>query len=251
MSEIACYLQATTKRPEYLRGTIESINKLSDRFCEKFISIYGEELPSDIVSMLEDNNWTIDFFSGDRISSFKRSVNSLSAKYIFYIEDDIDLLEFPTEIESILQIKDNDRVCGLLSMNLGGSTLRYPHCFGDFPNMKSFVKFDNGHVVSFIRRESLRNDFFFEFPCVIMDKEMLMDTLPNLSNNQIEMALTLEFDKLKSKYYKASLCNPEVYKFVDSMNEFVLIPNFDAELEKVKFYKLLDPNQGGLLSGSN
>ena len=98
MSNIACYLQATTKRLDYLEATIHSINKLSDKFQEKFVSIHGEGITLGIVNLLETTNWKVDLFTGDRISAFKRSINSISADYIFYIEDDIELLDFPDEM---------------------------------------------------------------------------------------------------------------------------------------------------------
>lgn len=249
MSNIACYLQATTKRLDYLEATIHSINKLSDKFQEKFVSIHGEGITLGIVNLLETTNWKVDLFTGDRISAFKRSINSISADYIFYIEDDIELLDFPDEMYDVLKLDDSGRKCGLLSMNLGGSTLRYPHAFGDFPTAKERIIQQNEKTFTFVRKEGLKNAYFFEFPCVVMEREMLMRILPNLTNTQIEISLSLEFEKLRSEYYKASICKPEVTRFVEDMNNSIHIPNFDAQLETVKFYKLLDPNQGGILNG--
>jgi hypothetical protein len=186
------------------------------------------------------------------MASFKEMVAKIDADYIFYIEDDIELVHVPQDIYELLTIKDDKgRSCGLLSMNLGGSSLRYPYSFGDLPKLSQLLLSETPEYLMFLRKESLRNDFFFEFPCVFMNKELLKELLEReFTQGQIEMVLTYYYTYYMPRFYKASLCRPTLHDIVDKLNNYVPIENFDSKLEEVKFYNILDPNQGGI-NGTN
>lgn len=240
MTKIACYLQAHSKRTQYLKETIESINKQTI-FDEKVIHIAGsQQINSSIYDLLYVTNWRILSSNSYRVAAFKSTVNNINAEYIFYIEDDINLLYLPSWIKDFL-VKEKP---GILSLNLGGSQCDYPKgLLGDLINVSPRICFSHDDFVIFKRDFSLRNNYYFEFPCLFMHKAMLDEMMPYIVGEDIEISLTNAYSNVNEKYQKYSICRAA---FLDLLNEEYPIENFAYEMEKSKLYRLLDPNQGGV-----
>jgi hypothetical protein len=239
--KITCYLQANSNRQQFLKQTIESLNNQTI-FSEKMILVFGtQNLLADIKELLESTNWIIEYQNTTRLESFKYAVNKLDADFIFYTEDDIEHMQLPEKIVEYLVPE-----CGLLSLNLGGSTCDYPHSLGDLRIGLDYVfdLFGEDQEYCVHKRDlEKRNNYFFEFPCLFMNKTLLNKMIPFMyPTNDIERVLTniyLNFPE----YYKLSICKSE---FIDQLNWWKDIPDFPYRMEKAKLYRILDPKQGGV-----
>lgn len=240
MISIDCYLQANSNRPQYLEETIQSINKQTI-FRDKVIHIAGsKQLDSTIYDLLYKTDWKILSSHTYRVSTFKTVVQEVNSDYIFYTEDDIYLKQLPEWIPQVIE----DYKPGLLSLNLGGSTCDYPKNLGDLINIQDRTILEKDGLTLFRRDYSLRSNYYFEFPCIFMNREMLNQMIPLIKGEDIEVSLTNAYGQLDvDKFYKASLSYTE---FLTRMNGSHPIATFPYEMEKAKLYKLLDPHQGGV-----
>lgn len=233
---IGCFLQANSNRQQFLLEAVKSLNL--PIFNKRLIYLYGNNpLYQEVGSELSNALWESSFNSLDRMSSFHKAINQLDTDYIFYTEDDIALQSLPPEIFTILERED----CGMLSLNLGGSLCDYPHNYGDLILDASRIVLRTSDFTIFERDYQLRNNFFFEFPCVFIRKEMLRE-FNYTSTNSIEMALSNEYHRVSLKYKKFSICKTD---FLNNLSSNT-ITDFRYEMENSKFYKLLDPMQGGV-----
>lgn len=134
-------------------------------------------------------------------------------------------------------------------MNLGGSLLDYPNHMGDLPYWLGNTIFEYGDIVCFTRLESQKNNYFFEFPCVFVNYNIIKDLLTNpvIGNNQIESELTNRYfsNNFHENYFKASICYRTISNTINLLLSNSNISYWIEELEKNKLYKILDPNQGG------
>ena len=251
--EISCILLATAKRLDWLDKSIKSIDSLDFKFIDKVLSVDefdGHKLREDTLLEYRNNGWIVDLVSfKNKHLSLKKAVDVCSGDYIFYTEDDIVLKFIPKDIIDIINLKDKSRTCGLLSMNLGGSLLDYPKHLGDLPKWIGNTIIETENSISFIRDESMRSRWFFEFPCVFICKDILDVILkhPIISNNNIEEVLTERFffNNLQDKYFKASICNTEIKTISTLLLNNTKVPFWIEKLESTKFYRILDNNQGG------
>lgn len=238
---IDCYLQANSTRPQFLLQAIKSIDSQTI-FNRKVIHIAGgTQLHSEIYDHLYKNNWDIFASHTYRVGTFKTMIGEFSSEYVFYIEDDIELKSLPVWIPEMLDTYKP----GILSLNLGGSTCDYPNGrLGDLIHINDRVLCIRDSLTLFKRDYSMRNNYYFEFPCLFMNREMLQEMLPNIKGEEIEVSLSNAYNLLdKNKYYKTSLCSSA---FLDRLSVDESISNFSYEMEKAKLYKLLDPKQGGV-----
>lgn len=251
--KISCVLLATAKRLNWLDQSIKSIDTLDFKFDEKILSIDefdGFKIDHNTILDYRNNGWVVDLVSlKSKHLALKNVIDLCHGDYVFYTEDDIIIKDVPKDILTILQSKIDGKKCGLLSMNLGGSLLDYPNNMGDLPYWLDNVIFESEEVVCFTRLESQKNNYFFEFPCVFFNYNIIKNLLNNpvIGNNHIEYELTNRYfnNNFNRDYFKASIC----YKTINNTINLLLSTNnisyWIEELEKNKLYKILDPNQGG------
>lgn len=256
---IDCILLSTPKRLQWLKKSIKSIDSLKFKFNKKILSvdlIDDDVLDNIFLNELKDNGWVVDIvrFKNKHLS-FKHAVDSSTAEYIFYTEDDIVINNVPLEIYNILNIEYKNKKCGILSFNLGGSQLRYPYAFGDMDSIRERIIFKKENIISFVRDENKRNNFFVEFPAMFIKKELISKLLsePTIANNFIESELSNRYFSNHSDdvYFKQCMCYDKIIEIMDYLELNKNLPIHDADLlmEGCKFYKLLDPNQGGYVGG--
>lgn len=256
---IDCILLATPKRIEWLNESIKSIDLLRFKFNKKILSldlIDDNNLDYSFLSEIEKNGWIVDIVKfKNKHLSFKHALNISNAEYIFYTEDDIVINFIPSDIIDILNLEYDNKKCGILSFNLGGSLLRYPQAFGDMDSISERIIYKKDNTISFVRDINKRNNFFVEFPAMFMKKDLLMELLidPIIGNNFIESELSNRFflGNNHNLYYKQCMCYDKIIKIMDFLIKNKNLPVHDADLliEGSKFYKLLDPNQGGYVGG--
>ena len=250
---ISCILLATAKRLNWLDLSVKSIDSLDFKFNEKILSIDefdGYKISEDTILEYEKNGWRVDLVSlKNKHLSLKRVIDLCFGDYIFYTEDDIIIKEIPIEIVNILPLKINGRECGLLSMNLGGSLLDYPNHMGDLPYWMDNTIFESENTICFTRLETKKSNWFFEFPCLFVNNQVIKNILnnPTISNHQIESELTNRYftNRLNEKYFKASICYKKIKNTINLLLSDNNVSYWIEELEKNKLYRILDPNQGG------
>lgn len=258
---IDCILLATPKRIEWLKKSIKSIDLLKFKFNKKILSvdlIDDDQIDESFLNDVKNNGWVIDIVTfKNKHLSFKHAVDLSTADYIFYTEDDIIVNNIPSEIYDVLNLGYENKKCGILSFNLGGSQLRYPYNFGDMDSIRERILFKKENIISFVRDINKRNNFFVEFPAMFMKKELLIKLLsdPTIGNNFIESELSNRYFSTHSDtiYFKQCMCYDKIIEIMDYLNLNKNLPIHDADLlmEGCKFYKLLDPNQGGYVGGLN
>lgn len=252
-TKISCLLLSTAKRLEWLKKSINSINLLDFDFEEKILSIDefdGHKIDKNDLEIFKSQGWIIDLVSfKNKHKSLKNSIELCSGDYIFYTEDDIEIIKFPKKINEILENQINNKKCGLLSMNLGGSKLDYPSNMGDLPLWKENIFFIQEEFISFLRLESEASKWFVEFPCVFFNTDLLKKLLnvDFINNTNIEETLTNIFftENFNELYFKASICHKEVLNIIDLLCSQKDVSFWNEKLESVKLYKLIDSNQGG------
>lgn len=251
--KICCILLATANRINWLDMSIESINKLKFKFDEKILSVDefdGNKLDVNLIEKYKSYGWKIDLVSfKNKHLSLKKAVNESKSDYIFYTEDDILIRDIPEKTKKILSIKDNNRECGILSMNLGGSLLDYPRNLGDLPFWLDNILYEDENLVSFLRLESQASRWFFEFPAMFVKTNIFNDILDGniINNNVIEEELTKRYfnKNFHISHFKSAICKKNIKPTIDLLMDNKDVSFWIEILENSKFYKLLDPNQGG------
>lgn len=253
--DVSCVMLSTAKRINWLSQSIDSIDLLNFNFKEKILSIDefdGYKIDDDLIKKYTEKGWIIDIVSlKSKHIALQRVVNMVTSDYVFYAEDDVLITKLPTEINEILSNIENNRVCGILSMNLGGSKLDYPKHMGDMPSWLDNTIFDNNEIIAFLRLESEASKWFLEFPSVFFNVKMLRTilTTPQLSNNMIEEGLTKSYfdNNCDKEYYKASICYTKIKDVISLLLSDSNVSFWNEKLEGTKMYKILDANQGGAI----
>jgi len=256
---IDCILLSTPKRIEWLKKSVDSIDLLNFKFNKKIISvdiIDQDWIEDSVVEYFKNKGWIVDVVSfKSKHLSFKHALEISKSEYIFYTEDDIIIDYIPENINDILKIDFNNKKCGILSFNLGGSLLRYPHAFGDMDSIEERIVYKKDNEISFIRDINKKNNFFVEFPAMFIHNDIIKNLLsgPQIDNQNIELNLSSRYfsNNYHNYYFKQCMCYDKILEVMDYLNKNRNLPVHDADImmEGCKFYKLLDPNQGGYLGG--
>ena len=262
---IGCLILATC-HPSKLRWVqqVEQSIAKNDIFDEKILAVDEFNsliFPTRVKKYFEDKGWKVlvDRHKS-RTKSMLHGIDEMKSDYIFYSEDDV-LIDIPDKqlILDTLNHNIDDRKCGMLSLNLGGTTSTIANMGGSLSNVgtkngdldyaKENTLFQNDESFSFKRLESMRNAWFYEFPGLFMLKDLMKETIEKSKEQfkgmQIEMALTqawfhYDFDKT---YFKASSARNNFYEIL-SKNPLE-VSNVCRHLEN------LDKTQGAFIYGGN
>lgn len=262
---IGCLILATC-HPSKMRWVqqVEKSIANNDIFDEKILAVDEFNnliFPSRIKNYFENNGWKVlvDRHKS-RTKSMLHGIDEMSSEYIFYSEDDV-LIDIPDKqlIINTLNHKIDNRECGMLSLNLGGTKSTISNMGGSLSNIgskngdldfaKENILFQNDKSFSFKRLESMSNPWFYEFPGLFMPKELMKETIEKSKEQfkgmQIEMALTQAwfhygFDK---KYFKASISKNNLSDVL--LSNPLEVSNLCRHLEN------LDKTQGAFVYGGN
>lgn len=261
---ISCLILSTchNSKLRWVQEVAKSIEQ-NDIFDQKILAVdefNGLFFPQRVKKIFQDKNW--DIIVDNHMSRTKSMIHGIEKSnndLLFYSEDDV-LLDLPDKnfILEHFKTKIDDRECGFLSMNLGGTNSQItnmggnsnsPYKAGDleFANENIIHKHDN--YFSFLRLEKYKNPWFFEFPGLYINKDLLKELLflanEKFKGYQIEVALSAawfsgEFDK---KYFKASIAKNSLFGIVkeDPMRIH----------DECRLLKNLDKTQGAFIYGGN
>lgn len=257
--DISAFIMGTCdpQRLKWLKLSIDCLDSQSFPFSKKILVIDqfgGLTLPKQERDYFEQNGWNVLVYSeGGGRDGFGRAICMLKAlehvdtEFIFYNEDDI-LVRMPdhVDVNSVLSRTIADKSCGMLSMNIGGSTHDFPRKkFGDLLNIQKNIILQNNKYICFLREEECASDWFVEFPALFVRKDILTQTIENTyGNGGLEIHITKKYFKLglQNKHFKASLCKNNVFDVIDFYKH-----SFNYEMfETAKLTKLMDKNQGDI-----
>lgn len=239
------------KRLEWLKQNIDFLDSQNFQFKEKILSIdqfKGYVLPNDLKEYFLSKGWKLLIDNhGSRNKSMDHLLN-ISSEYIFYNEDDV-LCEMPNknDLETIFNIKDGHRECGMVSLTVGGSNW-YPESnnFGDLNFLQNNIIFENEKYYAFKRLESHKNNYFFEFPGLIIKSNIFKQCHQSAKQfrTQIEMALSLAYfhNNFDKQYYKCCLTKPIIHELI--------FKDYRRIISDGRLLRNLDENQGsGIVDG--
>jgi hypothetical protein len=262
---IGCLILATchASKVRWVQKVEKSISE-NDIFDEKVLAVdefNNMFFPARVKKYFEEKGWKVIIDNHkSRTKSMLNGLAELSTDYVFYSEDDV-LVDLPSKefILDNLKHKIGDLECGMLSLNLGGTTSTISNMGGSNSNTGSkngdldFAKenmiIQNDTSFSFRRLEEKRNAWFYEFPGLFMPRELMADTInkskEKFKGMQIEMALTsawfyFNFDK---KYYKASVAKNNL---LDILEKNPLLAS-----DNCRHLTNLDKTQGAFVYGGN
>ena len=263
-NSISCLILSTchNSKLRWVQDVANSIEN-NDIFDQKILAVdefNGLKFPNRIKSIFEEKNWLVLVDNHmSRTKSMLHGIDESKSDLLFYSEDDV-LLSLPQKefILSHFNIELDGRKCGLVSLNLGGTNSKITNMGGNInsPYEKGDLAFARDTMIkkeddyfSFLRMEKYRNPWFFEFPGIFIDKNILKELL-YLANDkfkgyQIEMALTAAwfyggFDK---KYFKVSIAKN---------NFFDILADDPMRLhDESRLLTNLDKTQGAFIYGGN
>lgn len=254
--EITAFLMGTAHphRLSWLKENIDYLDSQNFPFAKKLLSIdqfNGHYIQESDVKLFESKGWIVLVDSyGSRVASLSRALDNINTEFIFYNEDDV-LSTMPKidDLEKVFNTVVNGRMCGMISMTLGGIKFDASSKFiGDLKHINENVILSADEYDIFLRMEEYRNDVFFEFPGLFIRTEIFKRSHQEalVIRGWIETALTSGyfsngFDKI---YYKASVCKKNA---LDILNEDASLVNSHCRL-----LTNLDPRQGnGGLGGGH
>jgi hypothetical protein len=250
------------ERLEWLKYSVSFLDAQSFPFSKKHLIIdqfSGLTFPADMRADFESSGWNIIPYSvGGGRDGFGRAIcmidalKKIDSDFIFYNEDDI-LARMPRidDVLSILDRLDGERRCGMLSMNIGGSDHDFPNKkFGDLLEIQNNALLTSKDYVAFKRLEHCASRWFVEFPGLFARRDMLLSILePTFGNGGLEIHMTEKYFRsgFDKKFFKVSICKPNVFEVVDFYKS-----QFNPEkFESAKMIRLLDRNQGDALFNLN
>lgn len=248
MTTISAMILGTADRLKWLEQSLDFMDHQGFPFQQKLVSIYAktiETVPEWLKPKLELAGWTVVFTDQNRAQAMIDALTQIQTQWVFYNEDDVLVrLPQPEHVKQVLEGWIGDRCCGMLSMNLGGSDHDFPRQkFGDLLDVKQNLQVEFEKYLCFLRDETKRSKWFFEFPALFVRSEILRMVLrPEFGNGGLEIDLTKQyFDlRLDEDFYKASICKKNIYEVIEWYKT-----NFSMEkFETAKMIRLLDPNQG-------
>lgn len=223
-----------------------NIVDISDQIIVSLDCFNGSPIP-DVL-----HNYNI--LTGCHRSQVKNITNALqhcNTEWVLYCEDDtvIDFLPSIKELNEILETKINDRQCGMMSVNCGGSTFHgVKAIIGDLGPECKIIKSTNSYIV-ILRDEEKRSEYFFCMPAVLIRSELFKQLhqhcVDNHKGTQIEKALSKAWFELNIpfNYYKASIGRTNLLKIAQ---------NEPSKLDTdALFLRFLDPNTGASSSGGS
>jgi len=252
----ACVMSvAHPKRLLWLNESIKHIESQKFPFHKKVVIIDqfdGWKVPEFLLNKLRDWNWDVKLVAlKSRTKAMDLFFEDDETDIIFYNEEDV-MATLPSYelVEKIFNKERNGRVCGMLSMTLGGTKFDAPSNFiGDLEFIEKNTIFEDDQRIVFERDEFFKNDWFFEFPGLFVREDIFKTChhFGHLENKgiQVEMALTNAYIRtnLISKYYKCSLCKKEAPQ--------ILKQNPERVNSHCRFLQNLDPQQGSSPVGGN
>lgn len=247
MKKISALILCTAKRLKYLDDCINSLN--SDFFDQKILSIDefgGYKFPNELKEKYQNQGWEIVIDNHQsKLGSLCNSIDKVKTDYVFYQEDDI-VVNLPDKnfILSQLDTIYSDRKCGWISLNLGGaSTDLSNRVYADLIRCEENKILENQDYFTFMREEEVKNDWFFEFPSIFIEKNLFKGFLDIMKlrglhdNYSVEQNLTkiwFEFNSHKN-YYKCCLAKHNLKQTL-----------LDSPMKTMELSSLmipLDPNQ--------
>lgn len=195
----SCFVLATTlrHREEKTLETLISIDSNNFFFVDKILSIddFGEGISIDVEDYCKSNNWVILIDKGrGMVYNQIKALNKIKTEWVLYCEDDVIVEKLPN-IEQIKKLlKENSRV-GIISMTGGGYNSHDNHDKIRENIKKDIIRVDDD--IFWYRDPSLRNEWFFEFPTMIVKTKIFKDcidtSLKNFTNIQIEQSYTQSY----------------------------------------------------------
>ena len=241
---IGCLILATchASKVRWVQQVEKSISE-NDIFDEKVLAVDEFNnliFPSRVKKYFEEKGWKVIIDNHkSRTKSMLHGLAELSTDFVFYSEDDV-LIDLPPKqfILDNLNHKIGDLECGMLSLNLGGTTSTISNMGGSTSNYGT----KNGDL-DFARENMLyQNDTSFSFRRM---EETINKSKEEFKGMQIEMALTsawfhYNFDK---KYFKASIAKNNLFEYLEK-NPLLVSDN-------CRHLSNLDKTQGAFVYGGN
>lgn len=238
----------------YLNQSLDSVDKYNHLFTKKILAIdefNGHVFPYPFKKKYSAKNWSIIIDNHkSRSKSILNALRAAESEWVFYTEDDI-ALDLPIDFDlSKFAIESDGRRPGLISFNFGGTKHDLSiNNVGDMAFAEENQIYTDQNLICFRRIEETRDDFFFDFPCVFVRKDIfekcLLHAMEFNVNCQIEYALSLSWFQLglNEEFYKSSILKKEFleYRSNDAMDIH----------RKARFFKILDPLQGHFAYGGN
>jgi hypothetical protein len=237
------------KRIEWMLRSVLALEGCKFKFSRKLLFVAesgGETLPDNAIEALKSNGWEIftDQYR-NRPKTFTDILSAVDTEWIFYNEEDIIIEDMPSNLllDRLELTPIDGRMLGQLSMTAGGSTF---NCgggdMGDFHNIEATVLDTNDDKVVILRDEAKRSNFFVNFPCLFIRKDILQQchnyAIDHCHSISIEEALSKAYFDLglDKSFYKASVLRSNFLDLVRNSPETV-----DG---KSLLFKCLDPHQG-------
>jgi len=238
----------------YLNQSLDSYDQFDNVFDKKMLAIdqfNGHVFPEAFKTKFSNKNWQIIIDNHkSRSKSILNGLNSTSNEWVFYNEDDI-VMDLPKNFDFSNFLVNNDgRKPGMFSLTFGGTKHDLgKNDTGDMAYAETNVIFEDDELICFRRIESMKDDFFFEFPGLFIRTDLFISALThsmkNNQNQQIEFALSRSWFELQldKEFYKASILR----------KSFLSYRNNDAMdiLHKGRFFNIIDPLQGHFAYGGN
>lgn len=223
----------------------QNILKIYNNIMISLDCFNGNPIPDDLLNKFK----IIQGSYRSQVKNISNMLNNITSEWILYCEDDtvIDYLPDENSLNIILNNKIEDRECGMLSMNAGGSTFCWTSGNkGDLTDPSLIIKSSDNYII-LLRDESKRSNYFFSMPGVFIRKEIFEKLhnycIINYKNSQIECALSKAWFDLgiDKKYYKATM---------GKKNLIETAINNPSKVDKDSlFLRFLDENTGSSSSG--
>jgi hypothetical protein len=212
--DVSCFIIGTTlpNRQENMINTMKSIDKENFLFKTKILSLddFGEGLSKEVESYVSLNEWKLIIEKREgMVKNQIRALQHIDTEWVLYCEDDVIIEKIP-KVEQINKLLSYKNKAGIISFNGGGYNAYNDRNFEKIiHNLKNEVIDVGEDEVFWFRDPLLANEWFFEFPVMMVKKEILSDciktSLENFKNIQIEQSYTksyfyLNFDKKYEKY---------------------------------------------------
>lgn len=247
MKTISALVLCTAKRLKYLEDCINSLEP--NYFDQKILSIdeFGNhKFPNELKEKYENLGWELVIDNHQsKLGSLINSLDKVTSDFVFYQEDDI-IVNLPDKnfILNQLDTTYTNRQCGWISLNLGGAQTDLKNrVYADLIRCEDNKILSTEEYFSFLREEEVKNDWFFEFPSIFIDKNIfqknlsIMKNLGLYDNYSVEQNLTKIWfqSNMDKQYYKCCVAK-------NNLKE-VLLNTPDSVMQFSSFIITLDPNQ--------
>lgn len=197
--DFSCFVLGTTlkHREQKMLETLISIDVNNFNFIDKILSIddFGEGTSINVEEYCRNNNWEIliDEKKG-MVNNQIKALKKIKTEWVLYCEDDVIVEKLPN-IEQIKKLLEKKNNVGIISMTGGGYDSHNNHDEIRKNLINDIVKVDGD--IFWYRDPLLRNDWFFEFPTMIVKTQIFKDcidtSLKIFKNIQIEQSYTKSY----------------------------------------------------------